>query len=455
MKRFNSYLLGILGIALFDSAQAAEPYGKIGEKYAALGGHNSALGLPIGDEANAPNGGRFHDFKGGSIYWHPQIGQAFAVWGLIGAKFHQLGNAQFGYPITDESTTPDRRGRFNHFRVMQLPGKPEVSIYWTPETGAHEIQGLIRDAWAKSGWERGELGYPTSDEFQDGAFRRSNFEHGYIQWSQKSGARIVKAGAAITAQAPPKTFGTLLVNGMEVSVKGRVLAGDPLFLSENAVCSQWNAHLGELNAWVQGQAIARINALIAAKLHRNDVGMRTTGTHVNFSAACSFRAEVATACQDSVTLRLLLPGNSFQAYLMTPVTAKDGVFGDSDPKFIVRADFEVTTGVRIPTTPGGALGLGPSNIRIFNAKLESHNVTADFIKAAVEIGSQFFTGKDILDTLLQDRMFKFDAIGTSLGKLSPTLRSIPSNYHIDACLRSPDVFRLDGTDVVDRGPIVH
>jgi len=121
----------------------------------------------------------------------------------------------------------------------------------------------------------------------------------------------------------------------------------------------------------------------------------------------------------------------------------------------VRADFEVTTGVRIPTTPGGALGLGPSNIRIFNAKLESHNVTADFIKAAVEIGSQFFTGKDILDTLLQDRMFKFDAIGTSLGKLSPTLRSIPSNYHIDACLRSPDVFRLDGTDVVDRGPIVH
>ncbi|MBS0583876.1 MAG: hypothetical protein JSS42_12320 [Proteobacteria bacterium] len=455
MKRLNFFLPGILGLVLCASTHAAEPYGKIGEKYAALGGHGSALGAPIGNEANAPFGGRFHDFRMGSIYWHPQIGQAFEVFGAIGGKFHQLGNAQFGYPITDESTTPDRRGRYNHFRSVQLPGKPESSIYWTPETGAHEIHGLIRDAWAKSGWERGELGYPTSDEFQDGAFRRSNFEHGYIQWSQQTGARIVKAGAAITSQAPPKTFGTLLVNGMEVSVKGRVVAGDPLFLSENAACGQWKAHLGELNAWVQGQAIARINALIAAKLHRTDVGVRTSGTHVNFSAACSFRAEVATACQNSITLRLLLPGNSFQAYLMTPVTAKDGVFGDSDPKFIVRADFDVTTSVRIPTTPGGTLSLGPSNIRILNARLESHNVTADFIKAAVEIGSQFFTGKDILDTLLQDRMFKFDSVGASLGKLSPALHSIPSNYHIDACMRSPDVFRLDGTDVVDRGPVVH
>lgn len=454
MKRLNAFLLGILGGTLCAGAQAAEPYGKIGEKYAALGGHGGVLGLPVGDEANAPFGGRFHDFKGGSIYWHPQIGQAFAVWGAIGGKFHALGNAGFGYPITDESTTPDRRGRYNHFRAMQLPGRPESSIYWTPETGAHEIHGLIRDAWAKAGWERGKLGYPTSDEFQDGAFRRGNFEHGYIQWSQKTGARIVEAGAAITSQAPRNTFGTLLVNGMEVSAKGRVLAGDPLFLSENAVCGQWNAHLGELNAWVQGQAIARINALIAAKLHRNDVGVRTTGTHVNFSAACSFRAEVVTACQNSVTLRLLLPGNSFQAYLMTPVTAKNGLFGDSDPKFIVRADLEATTGVQIPTTPGGRLGLGRTNIRLFNAKLESHNVTADFIKAAVQIGSQFFTGKDILDTLLQDRMFKFDGVGTTLARLAPALRSIPSNYHVDACLRSPDVFRLDGTDVVDRGPIV-
>ncbi|HEX7917090.1 hypothetical protein [Rudaea sp.] len=196
MKPLNFFFLGMLSFALCASTHAAEPYGKIGEKYAALGGHGGALGLPIGDETNAPFGGRFHDFKMGSIDWHPQIGQAYEVYGAIGGKFHELGNAQFGYPITDESTTPDRRGRYNHFRSVQLPGKPESSIYWTPETGAHEIHGLIRDAWAKSGWERGELGYPTSDEFQDGAFRRSNFEHGYIQWSQNTGTRIVKAGVA-------------------------------------------------------------------------------------------------------------------------------------------------------------------------------------------------------------------------------------------------------------------
>ena len=255
--------------------------------------------------------------------------------------------------------------------------------------------------------------------------------------------------------AAPNTFGTLRVDGMEVAVKGRVVGRDPQFLSENAVCGQWKAHLGELDAWLQGQAMARIDALIEAKLHRKDVRVRTSGTHVNLSASCSFRAEVAQACQNSIALRLQLPGNSFQAYLMTPVTAKHGLFGDSDPKFIVRADFDVTTSVRIPTTPVGTLGLAPTNIRIFNIKLESHDVTAGLVKAAVEIGSQFFTGKDILDTLLQDRVFKFDAVGASLAKLSPALRSMPPNYHVDACLHGQDVFRLDGTDVVDRGPVVH
>ncbi|WP_347058662.1 hypothetical protein ABC795_17665 [Blastococcus sp. HT6-30] len=37
-----------------------------------------------------------------------------------------------------------------------------ASIYWTADTGAHEIYGAIRTRWADSGWERGPLGYPTS-----------------------------------------------------------------------------------------------------------------------------------------------------------------------------------------------------------------------------------------------------------------------------------------------------
>jgi uncharacterized protein with LGFP repeats len=121
-----------------------------------------------------------------------EIGEPFVVWGQIHDKWRQLNRVDYGYPITDERTASDGRGRFNHFRAMHLPGRPVGSIYWTPQTGAHAIWGLIRDAWAQQGWERGPLGYPTSDEHQDGKFRRSNFERGHILWAPDTGIQIVR-----------------------------------------------------------------------------------------------------------------------------------------------------------------------------------------------------------------------------------------------------------------------
>ena len=53
-------------------------YGAIGQKYAALGRENGALGAAQSDEADAPYGGRFNRFQNGYIYWHPETG-AFAV----------------------------------------------------------------------------------------------------------------------------------------------------------------------------------------------------------------------------------------------------------------------------------------------------------------------------------------------------------------------------------------
>jgi uncharacterized protein with LGFP repeats len=110
------------------------------------------------------------------------ITSAFQVYGEIGKKWKSLGGSKgfLGAPLTDETGTPDGVGRYNHFQGG--------SIYWTPKTGAHEVHGYIRDKWASLGWERGKLGYPTSDEFQSGAARRSNFQHGYITWTAKGGA---------------------------------------------------------------------------------------------------------------------------------------------------------------------------------------------------------------------------------------------------------------------------
>ena len=84
---------------------------------------------------------------------------AFEVHGAIREKYLALGAEAsiLGYPVTDETGTPDGVGRFNHFQGG--------SIYWTPGTYAHEVHGLIRDRWASQGWERNpQLGYPITDE---------------------------------------------------------------------------------------------------------------------------------------------------------------------------------------------------------------------------------------------------------------------------------------------------
>lgn len=174
------------------SERANEPYGSIGVKYAGLGGPRGALGAPVSGEADAPHGGRCQQFQSGMICWHPEIGEAFGVWGAIYSKWAAAGGVEFGYPVIDERVTSDGRGRYVHVRGVQYPDRPEASIFWTPQTGAHTIYGAIRDAWAKQGWERGPLGYPISDEYQSNTFRRVNFEGGYIRWAPDTGIEVRK-----------------------------------------------------------------------------------------------------------------------------------------------------------------------------------------------------------------------------------------------------------------------
>ncbi|MDK8670655.1 hypothetical protein QP909_07075 [Corynebacterium sp. MSK195] len=134
--------------------------GRIEEAYHRLGGWKT-FGDATTDERVAKNNGRFQVFaKDASIYWHAGVdnGIAHQVGGRIRNKWGDLGweGAALGYPITDELKTPDGKGRFNHFQGG--------SIYWSPETDAHQVWGGIRDKWAQQGWETGELGYPTTDE---------------------------------------------------------------------------------------------------------------------------------------------------------------------------------------------------------------------------------------------------------------------------------------------------
>jgi hypothetical protein len=162
----------------------------------------------LGDATSAlaptPGGrGSYQHFQNGSIY-HTSSHGAFEVHGAIRDKWASLGWEQgfLGFPVTDESPTPDGVGRFNHFEGG--------SIYWTPATGAWEVHGAIRDKYAALGWERSFLGYPVSDEHDGpGGTRVSNFQAGQIGWSPRFGAAV-----SSTSYAPPSGGGGIRPQGL-------------------------------------------------------------------------------------------------------------------------------------------------------------------------------------------------------------------------------------------------
>jgi len=165
--------------------------GAILTHYLTLGGPAGPAGLPTTDELPTPDSvGRFNHFTGSggaSIYWTPATG-AHQIQGAIRTLWAASGweRGPLGYPSTDETTTPDQVGRYNHFTGSA------GSIYWTPGTGAHEVHGAIAARWAALGWERSPLGYPTSNEYTVTGGRASAFAHGTITWSAATGATTVR-----------------------------------------------------------------------------------------------------------------------------------------------------------------------------------------------------------------------------------------------------------------------
>lgn len=150
-------------------------------RWAALGWERGPHGYPRSSELSTPDGrGRYNDFENGGIYWLPGVGSR-SVHGSIYWAWAGMGweGGRLGFPLTDETTTPDGIGRYNHFEGG--------SIYWTPRTGAHAVYGAILARWQALGWERSYLGYPTSGEYSIPGGRRTDFERGYITWNARTG----------------------------------------------------------------------------------------------------------------------------------------------------------------------------------------------------------------------------------------------------------------------------
>jgi uncharacterized protein with LGFP repeats len=88
--------------------------------------------------------------------------------------------AVLGEPTRVESPTADGTGRSTDFE--------HGTVFWSPRTGAWPVTGAIADHWRAAGAERSPLGYPTSAEFDVPGGRRQDFEHGALTWTRATGA---------------------------------------------------------------------------------------------------------------------------------------------------------------------------------------------------------------------------------------------------------------------------
>ena len=186
--------LGLQNLALSNN----DPCGNITAKAAALG---AAFTGPAASGCETVKGGHRVRYQNCDIYYSPSTG-AHEVHGDIRAKYNakQGPNSDLLLPVTDETATPDGRGRFNHFAGYG-------SIYWHPDTGPMEVRGGIRMRWSQTGWEQGSYGFPTSDELninQNPWQWYSVFQNGVIFWQGQ--AAVAPLTASLSAEGLRKAF---------------------------------------------------------------------------------------------------------------------------------------------------------------------------------------------------------------------------------------------------------
>lgn len=133
-------------------------------KVAKLGA--TRLGAPI-DQVSKPTKdgyGRIQNFQNGTIIWSPATG-AHLVEGLIRKEYNRQGGLSLGYPVTDAIPQPSWQGVFavQDFRPRGWePGQDASAIFWTTNA-VRTVSGDILAKWGQVG------GIPISDEIFDAA----------------------------------------------------------------------------------------------------------------------------------------------------------------------------------------------------------------------------------------------------------------------------------------------
>ena len=204
------------GAILWSSATGAQVSlnGPIRDAYQKSGFEGGPLGFPTSGEV-ASAGGKYQNFANGTIYWTAATGAQLSLKGTIRDAYKKAGqqSGALGFPRSPEVTI--KGGAFQDFQ--------KGSILWSSATGAQvSLNGPIRDAYQKSGFEGGPLGFPTSGEVASAGGKYQNFANGTIYWTAATGAQLSLKGAILDAykKAGQQTGALGFPRSPQVSIKG-------------------------------------------------------------------------------------------------------------------------------------------------------------------------------------------------------------------------------------------
>nr|WP_246215325.1 hypothetical protein [Modestobacter muralis] len=153
--------------------------GALRDRWGASGWERGPLGYPVAEQVcGLRDGGCFQQFQRGAVYRSDATGARLVPAGPVADRWARTGweNGALGYPVAEQVCGLRDGGCFQPFQGG--------SVYWSPTTGAHPVDGDIRTRWGQLGWENGQLGYPvaavvvlsngdTSQRFHGGTLLRS------------------------------------------------------------------------------------------------------------------------------------------------------------------------------------------------------------------------------------------------------------------------------------------
>ena len=143
-------------------------------------------------------------------------GSAISPLGLSMCPTHRIWRSRCRGSDVRPLAGDGRRGRHSaHPRHPKQPTGDSIryvvfangAIYWSPATGAQPLTGRIYEAWAMLGYERGQLGLPTSAEIQEPEWIVQNFQHGTLNFNRQTSTVMTVIDGVATVVPPPPLGG--------------------------------------------------------------------------------------------------------------------------------------------------------------------------------------------------------------------------------------------------------